>query len=240
MDTQYVLDLTSPSSTTHHGGRTALLAGATGQVGQVLMSTLLEQKIYQHIIILVRKPSGQHHPDVREVVIPDFNAIKNYSALLVADDVYLCLGTSSSNQSEFSKVDFQYPKDIAQIAFNNGASNLLFLSALGANAKSTNLYFQVKGRIEDALIAIGYASTNIFRPAVIFGSKDKSRPIQLMARIISRLLAPIIPAGLSKYLAISSHMVAQAMLSGALVSPRGVKYYESDQIRMIASENLPR
>jgi uncharacterized protein YbjT (DUF2867 family) len=214
--------------------RTALIAGSTGQVGCDLLSLILERSRYSRITVLVRKPSKLYHPLVNEVVIHDFDDLDKHAESMIGDDVFLCLGTSSADLEQFEKVDFDYPKIIAQSAHVNGASQLLFVSALGANPYSKNLYLRTKGKIEQALETIGYSSMHIFRPAIIYGYKDKMRPIQRIARILSRYCVYFLPMSFSKYLSISSSSVAHMMMVASQANRIGTHYYESDQILDVA------
>ena len=214
--------------------RTALIAGASGQVGCDLLELILKHRLYRRITVLVREPLKQKDTAINEVIVPNFDDLEKYAASLKGDDIFLCLGTSSTNPESFSRVDYDYPLSIARIAHANGASLVLFVSALGADPKSMNRYFRTKGKIELALEAIRYPSAHFFRPAILYGHKDRERPVQAAARVVTQLVGWLFLAKLAKYRAISSHNVATAMLRVAVMRQLGVYRYESDHIASIA------
>lgn len=214
--------------------RTALIAGASGQVGSGVLALVLERSSYSRVTVLTRRPIGLRDPRMVEVVVPNFDNLEAHATALVGDDVFLCLGTSSTDAEGFEKVDFVYPELIGRCARDNGASRVLFVSALGANPASRNRYFRTKGRIELAIEAMGYPSSHILRPAVMYGAKDQARTAQRIARIVTHAVERIIPGRLTRYLAIPSFVVARAMVHAALAAPNGTHRYESDQIWTMA------
>jgi uncharacterized protein YbjT (DUF2867 family) len=76
-------------------GRTALVAGSTGLVGQELLRQLAAAPGYDRVSALTRRPLGASHGDrVREVTV-DFERLEAASDALAADHVYCALGTTS-------------------------------------------------------------------------------------------------------------------------------------------------
>jgi uncharacterized protein YbjT (DUF2867 family) len=66
------------------------------------------------------------------------------------------------------KVDFQYGLNLAIETNKKGASNFYLISSLGANENSKIFYNSVKGKLENAIINIGFKSCYIFRPSLLF------------------------------------------------------------------------
>jgi uncharacterized protein YbjT (DUF2867 family) len=81
--------------------------------------------------------------------------------------VFCCLGTTirvAGSQEAFREVDYAYPLAIARAAQLKGAKQFLFVSAMGADARSSVFYSRVKGELEAAIAALGY------RAAILSGN----------------------------------------------------------------------
>ena len=61
--------------------KTAIIAGATGLIGKQLLFNLIESKVYDKIIALVRKEIPFHSPKLAQVII-DFDNLQ-----LIADNL---------------------------------------------------------------------------------------------------------------------------------------------------------
>ena len=97
--------------------RTALIAGATGLVGGACLQQLLADSKYRRVIAIVRRPTAVAHPKLESHVI-DFEQIGTLEPTAI-DDVFCALGTTikkAGSQEAFRKVDFEYPKAIAEYA----------------------------------------------------------------------------------------------------------------------------
>ncbi|MDD3740793.1 MAG: hypothetical protein PHH30_06080 [Bacteroidales bacterium] len=57
--------------------RTALIAGSTGLVGNILLHKLSESGLYDEVISIVRKPAETSLPNVKEEIV-DFEKLEEY------------------------------------------------------------------------------------------------------------------------------------------------------------------
>ena len=57
--------------------KTALIAGATGLIGNELLHKLLETSEYKQVYVLVRNPLKMNHPKLKEVIV-DFDRLNEY------------------------------------------------------------------------------------------------------------------------------------------------------------------
>jgi uncharacterized protein YbjT (DUF2867 family) len=205
--------------------RTALVLGATGLVGTIVVEKLLLSDKYNKIRVLTRKPLAIQHLNL-ETIIFDFD--NTDSNLVQADDVFCCLGTTikkAGSKESFYKVDFTYPLQIANMAFANGAKRFAIVTAMGADSKSMVYYNRVKGEIEEALRNVGYESLLIFRPSLLLGNRPEKRMGEQFGETLARFFKPIIPI---KYQAVEAEKVAQAMVLISSSHLRGTVVYESD------------
>lgn len=204
--------------------RTALLAGSTGLIGAQLLELLLADARYDRVIALSRKPLAVHSK-LENVLLNtgEWDKLSN----LKADDVFCCLGTTikqAKSKQAFRAVDYDYPLQLAIALKGNGAKQFLLVSALGANKKSSIFYNQVKGEIEEAISALAFESTSIFRPSLLLGDRKEQRAGEDAAKVVYKYLGFLIP---SKYKGIESSKVARAMLVESQSGKSGVHVYES-------------
>jgi uncharacterized protein YbjT (DUF2867 family) len=217
------------------GTRTAWVAGATGLIGRLLLSELLDSNRYSQVVALLRRPAGIQHPRLVEKII-DFSQV-NKQALPPADDAYCALGTTikkAGSQSKFREVDFQYPMNLARAAKSAGAQQFLLVSSVGANARARNFYLRTKGELEDALVGERFESLHIFRPSILVGTRTDRRPGERFGITLGKMIAPLMVGSLRKYRPIWASTVARAMLRASQEETPGVHVHEFDSIRELA------
>ncbi|MBX2914646.1 MAG: oxidoreductase [Cyclobacteriaceae bacterium] len=205
--------------------RTALVAGATGLIGNQLVQLLLADDTYQKIIALSRKPLAITHPKLENVLLNVDEWTKLNS--LRADDVFCCLGTTikqAKTREAFRKVDYEYPLEVAKALKQNGAQKFLLVSALGADKNSRIFYNQVKGEVEAAIIELNYHATYVFRPSLLLGDRKEQRSGEDAAKVFYKIFGALIP---QKYKGIDALKVARAMLAEAKSGNAGLHVYES-------------
>ncbi len=169
--------------------------GASGLVGRLALSRLLEQNAITQVVAPTRRPLEIAHPRLINPVI-DFEALPLQADWWAVDAVVCTLGTTladAGSQAGFRHVDFDYPLQIAQQAQAHGAHTFVLNSAMGANAASRIFYNRVKGELEDALAALGFASLVLVRPGLIDGERHQPRPGEGRALAVSRALRPLLP-----------------------------------------------
>jgi uncharacterized protein YbjT (DUF2867 family) len=204
---------------------TALVAGANGLIGNELVQLLLAHPSYASVHILVRHKISLIHPKLHQHIV-------NYDELsfeqLQPNHVFCCLGTTiakAGSQEAFSKVDKEYPLQLAKVAIDHGASCFAIVTAGGANASSSIFYNRVKGEVEQGLQQLQFKHLGIFRPSMLLGNRSEKRSIEKMGQRVMVFLDFLIT---KRYKAIQASRVARSMLTFALNSPVGVTIYESD------------
>ncbi len=204
--------------------RTALVAGATGMVGTLLLRQLAAGNDYAEVRVLGRRPPAQDHPKFR-FIATDFNDLEKHAAALAADDVFCCLGTTlrqAGSQPAFERVDFHMVVDLARAARKAGAKRFLVVSAVGASERSPAFYSRVKGRMETAVAAVGFEAVHVVRPSLLLGERTERRPGEKLAQLAAPLLAPLLAGPLAKYRAVDGNAVATALVQLARRPDTGV------------------
>ncbi|MGH8445123.1 MAG: NAD(P)H-binding protein [Solimonas sp.] len=205
-------------------GRSALVAGASGLVGQQVVARLLRDPAYTQVRVLARRPLAVSHPQLT-VAITDFSDLASLGATLAVDDVFCCLGTTlrtAGSRAAFEDVDYRIVVELARLSHAAGAQQFLVISAVGASERSLAFYSRVKGRMEAAVANIGFAALHILRPSLLLGERQEFRRGEALAQRFAPLLAKLTAGPLQRYRPVQADEVAEAMLRIALRGERGV------------------
>ena len=194
-------------------GRVALLAGATGLVGQALLALLLADARYSTVHVVGRRAPNVQHP---KLVVHISASLTNWASPVAVDDVFIALGTTikvAGSKAAFKALDFDAVLALATQAKAQGATRLAVVSAMGASAQSAVFYNQVKGEMETAVNQLGFQTVVIARPSLLAGDRESLKQPERIAEKLSlvafKWLKPLIPAN---YQAINASDVAAAML----------------------------
>ena len=209
---------------------TALVAGASGLVGGLLLDTLLEEPLYREVCSLGRRPVSKQHLKLTQRTV-DFARLEA-EALPASDDAFCCLGTTikkAGSQEAFRAVDHDAVLAFAKAARKSGARRFLVVTALGADSRSRVFYNRVKGEAEEALKGVGFETLVILRPSLLLGDRAESRPGERAAIVVSRALGPLLrPFGGRP---IEARTVARAMLSLARDATAGTRVALSGELQ---------
>jgi uncharacterized protein YbjT (DUF2867 family) len=213
---------------------TALIAGASGLVGGLLLRQLLDAPEYDRVIALVRRPLAVAHPKLGQVVA-DFSALDRVAADLSCDDAFCCLGTTigqAGSRAAFRAVDHAAVLAFAWAARRNGARRFFVISSPGADARSRIFYTRVKGEMEEALPVLGFSTLAIFRPSLLLGRRAQPRWGERLGAVLLWLVDPLLLGGWRQYRAIRAEVVARAMLRCSFGRPgQGMLVFRSDEIQ---------
>lgn len=213
--------------------KTALVVGATGLVGNLVVDKLVNDSTFSSIVILTRKSLGKSNPKIKEVLV-DFDQLDQHTDAIKADCIFCCLGTTikkAGSQEAFKKVDYEYPLRVAEIAKQNGATTYVLISALGASENSIVFYNRVKGAIQKAIQKISFETFHILQPSLIIGERNEKRLGEGIAQKLSPLLDTIMVGGLSKYKSITAEQIATAMVHYSKLSDKGMYIHDSLAIK---------
>lgn len=197
--------------------RVAIVVGATGFTGQYLVKQLCESEEYAAVSVIVRRDFTYQHAKL-DVKVKDFDKLEE-NDLELADDLFCCLGTTikkAKSKENFERVDLEYPLRIASLAKKRGIPNFHVISAVGSNKKSLFFYSQVKGRMEEGLIAMGLTHLFIYRPSLLIGNRGEFRLGERLAEGVFQMLNPILIGPFKRIRAIEGKQLAFAMYHYAI------------------------
>ena len=207
----------------------ALIIGATGATGKDLVTQLLADDTYSEVHCFVRKPLALTHPKLHAHVV-DFETAEAWADLLRGDVAFSCLGTTlavaGSKEAQW-RVDYDYQYNFAEHCRNNGVPTFVLISAAGAKAQSKLFYNRMKGQLEDAIKALGFARLLIFQPSVLVrkGSDRKGEQLGLKMIVFLNKL------GLFKrYRPMPTDILAQKIRKEVATAAKGVHTFTLDEI----------
>ncbi len=191
-------------------------------VGQgVLRECLLDLEV-QQILSIVRTPSGQQHPKLRELVHTDFF---DYSAiepqLTGYDACFFSLGVSSAGMDEAKYTHLTYDLTLTAattLARLNPQMTFVYISGAGTDSSEHGqiMWARVKGKTENALLQLPFRAAYMFRPGFIqplHGIRSKTKLYQFFYTALNPLL-PILKSAFPKSITTTEEL-GRAMINVA-------------------------
>ncbi|CAM4470582.1 NAD(P)H-binding protein [Paenibacillus tarimensis] len=220
-------------------GQRAVIAGASGLVGQELVKLLLGDKRYEQVTILVRKKLSMAHPKLvqREINFDLLEQLADQRELFAGAVIYCTLGTTikkAGSQEAFARVDYEYPLALGRLAKEHNADRFLIVTSMGANPQSRIFYNRVKGQVERDLRALGLPSLYIFRPSLLLGNRSEFRLGERIGAVAAAGLPFLWVGGMKRFKPVEARVVALAMQQAADQGPDGEQIYESSAISRAA------
>lgn len=206
-----------------------LLLGATGLVGDELLTFLLADPSVERVHVLTRRPTGRAHAKLREHVI-DLAEMQRHPEAFAADAILCALGTTirvAKTKERFRHVDHELPLAAARLGLAHGAAHYLLVSSLGANRDSRIFYQRVKGEVERDLLELPYPKITIARPSVLLGPRQEFR----LGEEIAARLGWLMP---ERGKPIEARDVARALVVLMKREDAGPRIVESRELKEIA------
>lgn len=204
--------------------RTALLAGSTGLVGQLLIRRLIIHPAYGAARALDRRrPDDDPRVDW---VRTDFRNLDEIGQPLAVDDVYCCLGTTlkkAGSLGGYQAVDYDMVVDLARTTRKAGANRFIMLEPLTASTWSPFFQHRVKARAVREVAKLGFDAVHILRPSLIVGIHEDFRFWDdFWQQTIAPWASEILIGPLEFLKPVPVDEVAKAMVALALHGPSGV------------------
>lgn len=206
-----------------------LHAGATGLVGQHVLSLLLSDSRVAHVVAPTRRALPLPHPRLHNPVV-DFDNLPEDADWWAVDAVVCTLGTTiklAGSEAAFRKVDHDYPLAVARLARRHGAHAFALNSAMGADAGSRIFYNRVKGELETSLSGVGFDSLTFVRPGLIGGEREEFRLGERIADAVLRTLGPVVPR---RYRINPAERIAASLVDAAIDARPGTHVVTSDRL----------
>ncbi|WP_034058834.1 NAD(P)H-binding protein [Lacinutrix jangbogonensis] len=219
--------------------KTAIILGATGLTGTILLQKLIEDDRYESIKLFSRsKIEGL--PNKVTQFIGDILKLEEFKAHFIADEVYCCVGTTTNktpNKKRYKQIDYGIPVTAAILSKENNISTFLVISAMGANKKSNVFYNKTKGEMEHDVLEQNIKNTFVLRPSLIGGERKERRALEKIALNVFKIIQPLFIGKLKDYKIINPESIAQAMLNLANSSSHAEVIITSNDIKRITENN---
>ena len=215
-------------------GQTAVIVGATGLVGSLLLQKLLNDDAFSKVIALTRKLSEIPHRKLENKVV-DFNKLEELeNSFDHADIIFCAVGTTqkkvNGSETDYRKVDFDIPVQLGKIGLEKGVKQFILVSSIGANPSSHNFYLRLKGEVENAVSELGFQSLYILRPSMLLGKRSEYRLGENIGQAVMRSASFLFFGAMKKYYPVQASDVAQAMLEAAKENRPGINIIQYDEM----------
>ncbi|MFM7218415.1 MAG: NAD-dependent epimerase/dehydratase family protein [Bacteroidota bacterium] len=150
-----------------------VLTGATGMVGEGVLSVCLQDESIDEILLLSRRPSGIVHPKVKELIHPELSDITSVADRLKGyDGCFFCLGVSSVGMEaeKYRRVTYDLTMHVANVLSSQNPG-MVFCYVSGAGTDGTEKgrirWARVKGKTENDLARLPFRAVYNFRPGIL-------------------------------------------------------------------------
>lgn len=194
--------------------KTALIFGATGLTGSILVSKLLQDDRYKTVKVFGRKTINMYHVKLVEHICDLFDPA-TFEKDFYGDEVYCCIGTTAAKTPDkvlYKKIDYGIPVTIAKLCKQKGIPTLLIISSLGANKNSPVFYSRTKGEMEIEVRNQKVERTFFIQPALISGNRKEKRSGEMFFKKLFSFVNVLLVGPLKKYRSIKPQVIANAMI----------------------------
>jgi uncharacterized protein YbjT (DUF2867 family) len=210
----------------HHDFRHVIILGATGAVGTEVVRTLSAKPDVKVSALTRRALAEDFGPNVFTYIVDPLDP-KTYEEILIGHKVAICtLGVGQPtkvSKEEFKRVDFDAVLAFAKASRGAGVEDFLLLGSVAADPGSSSSYLQSKGRLREAIAALGFKRFSVFQPSVLLTKTNRYDWMQGVLLIIWPILSPLLMGSLSKYRGIRVEDLGRAMARRAMEQGHGIE-----------------
>lgn len=217
-------------------GKTAIILGATGLTGSILLEKLIEDNRYETIKLFSRSKIDGLPLKVKQFVGNLFE-LDHFQKDFTADEVFCCIGTTAKktpDKTVYKQIDYGIPVDASKLSKENNINTFIVVSALGANARSNIFYNKTKGEMERDVLKQNIHNTYILQPSIIGGNRKENRIGEKIGLAVFKLFQPLLIGKMKKYRMIEAETIVQAMLNLANLNISTQRIITSENIKEIS------
>jgi uncharacterized protein YbjT (DUF2867 family) len=151
----------------------AIITGSTGMVGKGVLLECLNNALVSDVLVINRQPVGIQHPKLTEIIHKDFYDLSSIEEQLKGYDAcFFCLGISAFRMKEedYHRITYDLTVHFAQTLLRlNPQLTFCYVSGQGTDSseKGSTMWARVKGKTENALLAMPFKGAYMFRPGYI-------------------------------------------------------------------------
>ncbi len=212
----------------------ALVLGATGLVGRELVQQLVDDPRFDRVVTFGRREGRVRAKKLTEKIV-DLARPETFADLVRGDVAFCCLGTTRRAAGSVAAqrvVDVQLPLAFAKEAAAGAVPTFALVSFAGADASSRSEYPRMKGELDEAVSALGFARVRILRPSLLEGRRDEARPGERAGIVVGNALAAL---GIARrFRPIPAATVARGLVASTFDGPEPRRIYKLDEIFPLA------
>jgi hypothetical protein len=151
----------------------AIIFGSTGMVGKGLLLECLDNPEVDSVLVINRSEVGLKHNKLKELVTKDFHQLQAHADLLKNYNAcYFCLGVTVAGLTEaaYTQITYDLTLSVAHTLLQI-SKDFTFCYVSGSGTDSTEkgrmMWARVKGKTENALLAMPFRKAYMFRPGYI-------------------------------------------------------------------------
>jgi uncharacterized protein YbjT (DUF2867 family) len=169
---------------------TAMLLGATGNVGGRILHLLVQSPACRKVVVVTRRNVAElANPKVQQVVVHMDTLEEELAPHARGVDIALAAfgvgkGSAKMADDEVRKIEITYPAAFASAAKAGGARVLAMMTSTGANTQSSNKYLRNMGDKEKQSEALAFDFLGLYRPAVILGNSNTPSALGLVMPLV--------------------------------------------------------
>jgi uncharacterized protein YbjT (DUF2867 family) len=193
-------------------GYTAMLLGATGNVGGRILHLLVQSPLCKKVVVVTRRSVAElADPKVQQVVVNMDKLQEELAPYATGVDIALAAfgvgkGSAKMADEEVRRIEVSYPTAFASTAKAGGARVLAMMTAAGANSQSSSKYIRNIGDKEKKAEALQFEFLGLYRPAVILGNSNTPSALGLVMPLFHWAMP-------SRYHSIHKNDLARAMVA---------------------------
>ena len=154
-------------------GIKVIITGATGMVGEGVLFECLQNPKVGEVLIVNRKHYELNHPKLKELLVPDFFRLDQFTSTITGYDAcFFCAGISSVGMKEdkYTHITYDTTLAFAKTLLSHN-TNMVFTYVSGSHTDSTEkgrlMWARVKGKTENDLMKLGFKGEYNFRPGAM-------------------------------------------------------------------------
>jgi len=220
--------------------KTAIILGATGLTGSILLQKLIEDDRYDSIKLFSRSKMEGLPKKVTQF-IGNLLKLEQFKTDFNADEVFCCIGTTTKktpNKVLYKQIDYGIPLTAAKLSKENNINTFLVISAMGSDKKSSVFYNRTKGEMEYDVLQQNIKNTYILRPSLIGGERNESRILEKIGLFVFKIIQPLFIGKLKKYSIINAESIAQTMIILANGTSNAEVIIMSEDIKELSKNNI--
>lgn len=214
--------------------RTAVVIGASGLIGSLLVEHMLKDEYFDTVRALVRRELPFSNEKLKQEIV-NFDDREDFNNKFgKGHSIFCCIGTTQKkvkgDKAAYEKIDHDIPVNAARIGTALGYKEFMIVSSVGADAAASNFYLRLKGKTEDDIKKFAFNTISIFRPSMLLGKRNEWRPAEKIGQVMMQAFSLVLIGSLKKYHPIQAEDVAGAMIAESKKAKPGIHILEYNEM----------